>query len=73
MKCPERWRALGFSFVKDARTAKLMDFLFIAPFLIATGAAYSSLPVNARVACVVAGVIVGLWNGLGILLEDHIK
>jgi hypothetical protein len=61
------------SFVKDARTAKLIDFLLLAPFLIASGLLYKILPLNVRVAFIIAGTIIGIWNGLGILLEDHLK
>lgn len=70
IKCPERWRAFGFTFVKDARISRLMDVLFLTPLLIASGILYTILPWNVRIAFIVAGIIVGLWNGIGILLED---
>jgi len=73
MKCPERWRALGFTFIKDSRASRLIDFLFLAPFLISSGIIYKVLPENVRVGFIVAGIIIGLWNGLGILLEDYVK
>jgi len=72
MRCFQRWQLVGLSFVKDPRSAKLMDLLLVSPFLIGTGF-YKTLPMNARVACIVAGSILALWNGLGILIEDHLK
>lgn len=73
MRCPERWRALGFVFIKDARASRLIDVLFLTPFLISSGILYKVLPLNVRVGFIVAGIIVGVWNGLGILLEDYAK
>ena len=71
MRCWQRWQTIGFTFVKDPRTARLLDVLLLTPFLISSGFIYNVLPLNVRVAFVTAGIIVGVWNGVVILLEDH--